>query len=195
MLEFRVKNNYPPGGRFFYEVPETKTFFSSSAGRQDLLDKIRQHYAVNRLRAPENLAALVDDFICRHVPDGFCDGDDDGKPRSPFRNLTFWQVEKKTRAAMVGRRLTAPDEAEKRAAICLSCSLHVRNMCTSCNGLLAVVKALVGSQVTNIASFVGACGATGCLVAAISHLAEPKVCYEGSLPTGCWLAREDGTHG
>lgn len=190
MMRFKRKTQWPPGGVFFYQVPETKMFFDSRASKYDLLDQIVRHYGANKLEIPVDLEARVDDYICRNVPDGFCEGDTDGE-KSPFRNLTVWTVEKNSRNLLVGTAYADQKTAESRVAKCLGCKNNLRHMCASCTGLLQVIRGILGRRATPADSFLGVCAATGCLLTAMAFRKDVKYACECATPEECWVNRED----
>lgn len=189
MLKFIKPNHWPPGGKLFYYVAETDTWFESRSSFKELEDRLKLHYAANKLALPDNLHQLIEDFICRNVREGFCSGDNEGRPLSPYRNLSFWQIERGTRKLMQGAKVVEKPVAEKRMNTCLKCPMNLRHLCTTCNGLSSIVKALVGNRSLPADSFVGVCGATGFLVAA-QVWADKSIKTEGVLPDFCWISTE-----
>lgn len=200
MMQFKRKNSYPPGGRFFYVVPETNTYFESVSGMLNLLAEVENHYNLNKLPVPENLRAKVEDYICRNVADGFCDGDDEGLARSLYRNITYWSMEKTSRDA-VKRSLGEGEskwatvfEANNRASPCLTCTHNLRHICSTCNGLSSVVKGLTYGRQTFVNQYIGVCAMTGCFLAVMVFLksGEYKIELErDKWPVNCWLRGGD----
>jgi len=197
MLRFKIRRAVPPGGRFFYEVPETKLFLESLGPLDALVQLVQKHYEVNNIPVPENLRVLVEDFICRNVMDGFCEGEESGKsPKGIYRNLTFWQIVENTRKNLGHTAWIDQAEAERRADICLRCPHNLRHMCTSCNGLRQTVRGLTGGRSTRMDDYIGVCGISGMVIAGLAYMAHPKVHVEVPKPEQCWIEGEGGdSHG
>jgi hypothetical protein len=178
MMEFKVSNIVPPGGRYFYEVPETRTYFEDLS-EDRLIARLRRHFADNRIPWPGDMTARVRDFICRRVPPGFCRGDVGDGPT--FKVYTTDMV----RAAT--RRLVGPQVvqglAQRRAEVCANCTQNDRTACPTCTGMVAWAQRYVGGKTTGIDQVLGICLVDGALIPA-------KVWFEfdgaGEHPVGCW---------
>lgn len=188
MLKFKIPNRFPPGGRFFYTIPETGMYLDSRTSRGDLLSRIQGHYRANNIAIPVNLEAIVDDHICRNVDPGFCEGDDEGRTRSLAWRLGFWQIVERTQKSVRGRPLIDRDVAETRANVCLNCKHNMRNLCTTCNGLGHMFQASTGGRSTRVDEYLGVCELTAVALAAAVFLAHPALETEGAAkPEGCWV--------
>jgi len=184
MLKFRVRNVMPPGGKYFYEVPETKAYFDGFV-MDALLETIREHYAANRLDAPAELAALVEDFVCRHVPEGFCFGESD-QPRAHV--ATYWQIKNRTKKATEAG-LVPGRVAERRAGVCVGCPLNSHAICPTCTGIRDWARQLVEYRSTFEDLKLGTCEATALYLPAVVHAAEAGVASFVAIekPANCWI--------
>jgi hypothetical protein len=181
MLRFRVKNIVPPGGRYFYEVPESKALLEDFS-MTGLLARIRGHYADNGLVVPSDIEARVEDHVCRHVPEGFCYGDLDGRPRA--RVVTLDQIRSKTTALAAGRPRAHPGLARQRAEICGKCSQNDRSACPTCVGLVSWAQRLGGNDLGGIANWLGICAVD--LTAIPAKVQLKDVPDDPGYPETCW---------
>lgn len=189
---FKDPNIVPPGGRYFYTVPQTGAAFEAF-DRYRLLDDVTRHLRASGLPVPETLAADMEDFMCQRLPSGFCKGD--SGPWRPY--ITSHSLREFTRMLFrrAGNRATVePRQADERAKTCLSCPENLRGVCTTCDGLEGFVRTLVGvHRATPYDAALGACGRCGCLLRVkvhipIEHLAPTSKITE--YPEGCWIRRE-----
>jgi len=165
MLKFARRNIGPPGGLYFYVVPETgmRIEYPDFAG---LELKVREHMYTNDIRVPAGLAALIEDFMCRNLPDSFCIGMPDGEFKR-VKTLNVWTVSDNTFRMIPGsgdKGFVKPDEAERRAMICLSCNNNLMGICSACSGL----KLRFASQMRGLSTiqdrFLGVCAVDGSLL-------------------------------
>ena len=188
------KNRVPPGGAWFYTVPETGVLIQDRMGLRNLELKIRDHYSANGLKVPDNLSELVEVFICKNVPEGFCEGDLPGvKPK----RLDFFSVLGATE--LLFKRVISRDEkfyvplaeASKRALICSTCPMNLLHMCTTCNGLRSTFQKLVSNRTTSYDSRIGVCAACGCGLTAKIHISKQFLpampeSARAEVPENCW---------
>lgn len=198
------KNRVPPGGAWFYKVPETGVSFEDRMGIRGLELAVASHYRANGLPVPEDLVARMEQFMCEQMPKGVCSGDE-GSPR----RLDFFSILGATEL-LIRRGVTPATrfyvsmaEAARRASVCASgapggkpCPLNHTHMCTTCNGLRETFKRLVANRTTPYDSKLGVCGACGCGLTAKVHIAKeqlPPMPADSisELPAYCW-ARGDG---
>ena len=143
MQDFRVTNVVPPGGRYFYEVSETKVFMEDFTMNQ-LLTRLGAHYTQNHLPVPEGLREIVADFMCRRLPTGFCTGDG---PPVGVQIYTVADIrERSRRQATLSTGFVLPAEAVERAKICANCPKNDRSICPTCSGMVAWAIRLVGGR-------------------------------------------------
>lgn len=179
----------PPGGMYFYTIPETGSKFTSPTPT-GLLDMIRAHYRANNLPVPENIDALIADHICKRVPKGFCEGE----PESKF--LSVGDIREGTRLLIQKARLGSPGflvtqaEAERRAAICSACPLNLHGVCTSCtSGLKNLARMLIANKTTSRDDLLDTCAECGCMLKAKVHVSIEglAVTQKHAYPSNCWL--------
>jgi len=190
VLRFRKKNTVPPGGMYFFRVPETG-FSIEKATMMNLLNGLRAHYVSNNMSIPENLEELVEDQMCQKLPESFCRGEAVRSGRAIRRNDI----------TLVSRLITEQrgdvfvdgTEMYKRASICIDCPSHVKNFCTSCNGLGDFrKKALPQISVPNESNLHLCAGTSALIPVLIPYQVDviKRVCKGSKLPEGCWINSE-----
>lgn len=167
------KTRLPPGGAWFYTVPETGAKFEDRMSFTDLVRKVEAHYRVNNRPVPENLSRSIEEFICDNMPDGVCTSSS-GKVRRLdfFSVLTATELLIRSRITGQGEFYVSNSEASQRAQICSTCPLNLKHMCTTCNGLRDLFKKLVASRTTAYDSKLGVCEACGCGLSAKVHISN-----------------------
>lgn len=196
MRSFRSKRTVPPSG-YFYVVPETNA--EILAGDFDsLLTRIRIHYGANKIPAPANLPAIVENFLCLRNPESFCSGELEPGDNA-FAIVDTREVKEATR--MVNARLKwSPDkflapitESEARAKICFACSENHRGFCTTCNGLKDYVVKAIGARTTSYDDRLGVCSHCSCLLTAKVHISKAALrevtptAERAKYPAHCWM--------
>ncbi len=182
MMHFRFKHISPPGGWYFYTVPETETTFREPTFER-VMERIVSHLKVNKLPVPDDLAARVEDYICRHVPPGFCFGESTG-PRA--RTVTLAQIRDKTAALVAAGDKVTPGEARLRLGICGQCKSNDRRVCPSCVGLIGWCQKLVGRSCPGD-EWLGVCAVDAVALTAKIHVAQ--VPADEAYPANCWVGR------
>ncbi len=181
MLDFRVTYMVPPGGRYFYLVPETNVRLESPTER-GLHGELRKHYQANELTLPHNIQQLVRDHMCRHLPSDFCFGSDDGKPRA--RVITIQQVKDSTNKLIAGNGRVTPGEARRRAEICGDCEHNDHSSCTSCTGVSAWARRMAGADLGSFDQWLGVCAMDATALPATVHMS--RVPCDDTYPEHCW---------
>lgn len=185
MLKFRVQRIVPPGGRYMYMVPETKVVLSSTS-MSGVIEQVISHLHTNELPVPDNLRDLVEDYICRQVPAGFCYGDSDG--RSITRATTLSSIRANTLSLkMKGHGLVVPGVARKRIDVCLPCAYNDHRLCPSCVGLISWARKQVGRQCPRD-EWAGVCTVDVTAIAAKVHI--NKIAPNEDYPSHCWVGKE-----
>ena len=194
MLRLRYKSSSPPGGLYFYEVPETGAYFERPVFDQ-LVFLIRDHYTANSIAIPENLAALIENFMCLRMPASVCTGtmEPDAKV---FRAVTVPQIRDYTRllfekATNPGTFFVSPEEAERRAGICANCPLNAKAICTTCNGLKKYAAKFLANRKTSWDTQLGVCALCGCMLQAKVHVSKEALALtqDHDYPPNCWLRK------
>jgi hypothetical protein len=183
MLEFRVKNVVPPGGQYFFEVHGVPLVWPTRTG---LMSAVRDAYDFCKKEVPENIDALVEDFMCRRLPEGFCTGCDDGKPRA--RVITMQGLRRDTERLVTRSTITPPVRAKFNAETCNQCPKNNRAMCPTCSGVNAWASRRVGRPNTPAAyNWLGVCEVDGTALAAKVNLTGIPV---GEHPDNCWVKEQ-----
>jgi len=192
MMRFRYSNAAPPGGKWFYRL--NGLWFESYHGKNDLLDKVRKHYAVNGKEVPANLDEIVCDFICQQLPDGFCEGEREGKPDFEAKPLTYFEVVMELEKLFRGRKYRYVDSrtAKDHGTVCYSCPANRLGMCTTCNGLRGTASKFIGGRtVSGLDDYLGVCAAYRVPASALIHV-EP-VTFPVNRPATCWTRAYERT--
>lgn len=190
------KNRVPPGGSWFYTVPETGAKLQDRMSLLGLVRSVEAHYRANNMPVPEDLQGNIEQFICENMPEGVCTGD-----ASKSRRLDFFSVLGATELIIKRRILNTDDfyvtrnEAARRASICDTCPLNLKHMCTTCNGLRETFKKLVANRTTPYDSKLGVCEACGCGLSAKVHINKkhlPPMPEDTihKVPDYCWALGE-----
>lgn len=195
MRTFKNAMYTPPGGKWFFEIPETKAYFESVSSRHELEYKVAAHYRANKFEVPKNLWELIQDYMCLHLPEGYCSGAPVEGVRQ--RYLSFFQILESTEKTLRGATMCVTrTEAERRAAICKACPANSLRLCTSCNGLRKTGSGLVGGRKTKFDPYLGVCEYTGCVLVGQIHLGEEWLAQRvlariqsagEELPAPCWM--------
>lgn len=183
MMTFASMRTVPPGGRFFYEIPEFSIYVESLSWL-DLLVKVESQYRANKVPVPVTLSQMIQDYMCRKLPKGFCQGGG-GSVRHP---VTLDQVKGLTSAIIAagGRELVSPLDAKQRAETCANCPKNDRSTCPSCVGLNAWAERQVKQKVPGSELWLGICGVDDVSLMARVHLVDAGK-RTAEHPEGCWL--------
>jgi len=188
MLNFRVKNIVPPGGQYFYEVEGVQLTMPS---RMKLREAVYQVYRKAQEAVPDNLEALMEDYMCRRLPEGFCTGTDDGRPRAKVATIQGIRRDTENMVSL-STGFAPPTKSKFNATKCMSCPMNNRNMCTTCSGVNAWASRRVGRPDTPaIFNWLGICEVDVTALAAKVHL--EGLPNNDEYPDTCWV-REDANH-
>jgi len=184
MLKFVNTRTVPPGGLYFYTVPETGASFRH-ATLPVLIARVQSHYRENGLDLPDELESRIEDHMCLQLPAGFCRGDAAGRPRK--KTVTLASIRKATAALAAGNPRVLPGEAERRARVCSRCPLNDQTACTSCTGLTAWARKLAGASLYGLDSAIGICQVDCAALSAKVHLSDIPDSEE--YPETCWRSK------
>lgn len=192
LWKFKYKNYAPPGGIWFYVTPESSQYFESRTSLIDLQNKVFNHYSLNNKPVPENLKAIIEDYMCHNIPGNFCEGGENPNVLDMFTVLKL--------SELLFRRIVSRDffvtakQADDRARTCTTCRMNLKHMCTACNGLRETFRKLVANRKTPYDPGLGVCGACGCGLAAKVHIARKYLADNPNkrldYPDNCWMVTE-----
>lgn len=181
MSNYRLKNAaiVPPEGGFIYRQRETETDFYG-AGLDDLVKQVATHREKNTLPGPDyaTVQQEVENQICQRVGHEWCRNMN--AQQWGFR-LSWDNIAAGTktlgaeaiRALLGSPKYCAPEEAERRARICVGCFANQRGGgCASC-GFMDVVREVVGATCgevrTSVDDRLNACQVCSCLLKCKVH--------------------------
>ena len=183
---FRDPRIVPPGGRYFYEVPETKAYIEAPT-RGGVITAIRAHYEVNSIPVPTNIDEMLQEFMCRRLPKGFCLG-----AEPTIKVVTLAKIRAKTEAMVrAGGGCVSPGEARRRAGVCGSCLKNDRTLCPTCVGLVAWGLRAVRQRPLGFEAWLGVCAVDVTAVSAKVYV--NNVSHREEAPEGCWVPKEEST--
>lgn len=189
LLTFQYRQFAPPGGKWFYRVPETGRFLESLTSLSDLLTIVTRHYQVNNLKVPPNLQALVEHYICINVTPGFCSGPD---PRVPSQfPISVFEISEATEKMFRGKGVgpVGMADAIRRAGVCRACPSHSLGICTSCNQLQTMARRLVRGRPLTMDRHLGVCKEFRVPVNGLVQVSEVSL-PKNPLPPTCWVVVE-----
>ena len=193
MLTLRKKHQVPPGG-YVYHDPEMDMDFSANTLAQ-LVEKVALIRRANNLTIPENFKSVIEDWICQRLPKSFVIGDPDPVKQRQFMPLSV--VRTATELFMTGWRLNGsklctPEEADRRADICIQCEANTTNAaCLGCKGLLSWIRTK-NQRKTLKDSLLLVCNRCAVMNVAAIHCDEGYIKRStapdvlAALPTECW---------
>lgn len=129
-LHLKKKTTDPPGGWFY--VCEYDAFRLKAGTFDKLLEKVKQHYDINNKEHPEDLAAVVEDQICRRIPASLVK--EDIYDRIPTERTITTVTKAVADKARREREKVDADIFESRMQICKACPSHNwRHGCYECS--------------------------------------------------------------
>jgi hypothetical protein len=202
MRKRRQPNTLPPGGINFYVVEETNTRFENRVFDY-LVEEVKTHMRSNEIVIPDNLPEVIEDFICRNVPENYCKGTyEEGKEQkrmfstASIRNFTDALVNFSI-ARLKGQPVHVDQkEANRRAQICLNCPLNDKAACSTCNQLEGIIRKAVGAhRKTKLDNDLGVCTVCGCMLRVKLHLSKYVLKLKrkkdmNQYPDHCWLKKD-----
>lgn len=193
----------PPGG-FSYVVPETGITIGKPPMTclDDLCKAVLAHYVANRLTPPSNLAALVEDNVCRRLGPSWCESTH-GVPWTKNAGLpafSFAQVKQATHTLLSWFREGFAEvpvaQMESRATTCLSCPMHAMpDGCSACNMADIFSLVVTGHRLPTDTSL-KACRVCGCSLRVKTKLPLATILKHtpalqlAAFPQNCWIVRE-----
>jgi hypothetical protein len=185
----------PPEG-YRYVFP-TDGHVSHAWTYTDWIQDAINHLQANKEEIPPDLAETMEHQLCLTLPPGWCNYDDDNRPRAT--TVLYWgdiQAGLETFARIAkevvsGRfHFASQTESERRALICSRCYLNTNvSGCSACHKL---AKEVVGSRTTKYDFALKACAACKCLLKAKVHFPIESLDIENErmqalYPEHCWL--------
>lgn len=180
----------PPGG-WRYEQPETG-YVMTSGSLAGLISKIQEHRKGNAIEAgdPER---DVHEFICAKSPE-LCMRQT-AIIEKPGLGLEDVRAFAETVKAIVAKRgegcYVESEQAEKRAAVCVSCPHNKRLPgCTPCQGIANLVSL---NRETSRDDSLKQCAVCGCFLSSKVHLTNEVIletqAKDYTFPDWCWVGK------
>lgn len=166
------KDTGPPedteGHSFRYLHPETgHTSFARDWWTWG--SKIREHREGNNLPIPDNMMAIAEDQLCGSIPPERCIYEVGDKPPVNVQGLSLAKVKSWVIAianrALAGAPMVDKSEAERRAAICVSCPYNIvpESGCGSCQQkLVEMLTPGIRARSTSQDERLKSCAVCGC---------------------------------
>ena len=180
----------PPDG-FRYTFPETG-WLNHAWDHNTWVAQAEAHVKANGLPEDVNLTAKMEHQLCQTLEPGWCNYDDNNRPR-PNVQLDWSHILTGIHAYAnwfkQGKPTVQQAEADRRASICARCYLNVNvSGCTACQ---PIVQQLIGKRKTKWDDRLRACGVCKCLLRAKVHFpidslpSAPE--NQAMYPAFCWL--------
>ena len=201
MSGYKILNehNVIPGG-WNYRVPETGIEIPAGSLPQ-LREFVRNHYAANAVKVPDNLDILITEYQCRNGADCSYDEVEIPKPAG-LKSLQIGDVIRFSMSLIhgltVGGGKVDQAEAIRRASICAGCQFNRKPLgCTGCNArvLKEAVRTLSQHGTTPLDDQLQSCEFCGCFIRSmvwfpIETLHRFTDATENeNLPAHCWKKR------
>jgi hypothetical protein len=161
----------------------------------DWVQAARNHLVGNNIEVPLTLESDMQQQLCLTLPPGWCNYDDDHRPR-PTTSLGWNEVgaglQTFARFLSSGAKLVEQAEADRRALICSRCYLNVN--ITGCSGCQKLVKEVV-TRKTKYDNSLRGCAVCKCVLSAkvhfpISALDTGNPGVQQMYPDFCWLSKD-----
>lgn len=202
-LRIRQRNVTPPGGYFGID-PDHAEFRAEGGSIEEVVEKIQKHRKDRGMTPIKDLAAIIEDAICRKAPGNICI-DDKGNPVAGPRHVSTAGAINATAAAVklsgqLNIRPTNAIEANRRASICVACPKNVDIGCKNCSGIDSILKGMRGMKgadgkpsmpETQYEARLMGCQMTGLLNPIQVYLGEAvlvkRATNRASIPESCWM--------
>jgi len=162
MLRFAKKNVTPPGS-YRYQDPDTNQYFEAPH-MMKLASDVRKHRTANKLELPDDLSAVIEDWMCRHLPSGIC-RDEHGRMASS--GIHYYTAETSVRQTSIAVRIMRAakrnpvkiEDAENRAILCVACEYNLPMAgCMSCRGVKDIIDGMRHGKNTSQDLLLQVCG-------------------------------------
>lgn len=193
MRRLKDKTLVPPGAfRFTHETGHT----TRSSIYDDWVSRSKDHLRANNLPLPLDFEAQLNDQLCGVIPPEFCDRDP-GDTAWVDTRFTWADLAEGMKIfgnwAVSGLSLVEEKEANRRAAICVSCPLNVNiSGCSTCHKIASLLTGAVAQKKGAHDDSLRACAICHCALRAmvwfpIEVLAENESSEKQNLRPGfCW---------
>jgi len=186
---FKSINATPPGGMYEYSLNGRLV---RSRSRIDIARQVKYLHHKAGLPVLGDGFPHVMDYMCPHLPNGFC------TEPTKIKSAQVHEVKQRTQT-LFGMRLLPADEIQRREEICIACPKHQhRGFCPSCTGLHTWVKAGFGGHRPDIPHDIacGACPEDNYLITASASVADLPETEGADYPENCWRRQpKEDTHG
>ncbi len=180
MITFKIADrSTPPPGGFYWMEPTTKRIFKHYA-RDAFFNEIRDHRLNQGIPIEPDWQARIEDHMCRENPQWgreVCQRTERYGERRPFSLAamqSFINVMLTWITGMLkGREVFVPQkEAERRAAICMTCEFNapIPSSCGACAQKIAQALTIVGGKKTPFDDKLGACALCSCALTVAVHI-------------------------
>jgi hypothetical protein len=193
MLSLAKRNITPPGG-YRYIDPDTERSFEAPS-LSVLVQQVKKHRVANELEVPENIEAVIEDWICRHLPAGLCkDASGRISTQGMFRHTAESCIRQTSKLRTImrqqNRNSVSVEVAETRAIVCAACAYNFPMAgCMSCRGIKDIIENMRNGKKTSSDMLLQVCGFNGVLNH-VQVFIDDQTLIESSgqtkYPDNCW---------
>ena len=180
MIVFKISDrSTPPPGGWYWVEPTTQRIFKHYA-RDAFFEQIRDHRLAQGIPIEPGWQEVIEDQMCREHPEWgreVCLRTERYGERRPFSLAamqSFINVMVSWIGGMLmGREVFVPQkEAERRAAICMTCEFNapLPGSCGACAQKIAQALTIIGSRKTEFDDSLGACALCSCALKVAVHM-------------------------
>ena len=189
LRKFKVSFAVPPGRKFFYLIPGGP--FVETSCSWDLLEReVRRKISENGLPDIPNLREEMEDYMCRHLPDGFCTGAASTDPPVSYHAVVTATRDVVSSSYKAGKFGHIPaDRIDARASACLSCPLHSMALCLTCEGIISDFARYTAGRNTPYDRTLRVCKPCMAAVPLLLHVDEDAMPV-ADYADGCWVLKE-----
>lgn len=190
----------PPDG-YRYVDPDTGHVTRKEDQQSWVLAAIA-HRKANNLEVPLNFSALMEDQLCEVLPSGWCEFDDNSRPRIDMRfglrDVWNWA---EAHIKLLGDNFVPQEEAERRAKICSSCYMNMEGAgCAGCQRVAELFTTELAKRKTQSDQYLKSCAVCKCYNRASVHFpltileSHDTSEHQSMFPNFCWRRKDSANY-
>ena len=180
-----IKNirSAPPGGKWVWSDPDHHI---EAFGYEEAVDRIMAEMKCDRRKAMN----LLGEYMCRHMPEGFCYGTSSDEPRGA--SIPYYLDRARPYLSLPEATV---DKIVERMDACLQCPMHRRDFCIGCTRAHKVLYKMFDGRRPPLPGDLksGACACADTFEMAIASVEYHEGAPEWTsapVPETCWRNRE-----